>query len=116
MVFFLCKTGPCTRFAYAKNQGESFQNIFNNTLWGLATGAVISAAYTLTKSDPDNDTWRKNLGIGATIGAIGGFSYGLAIESGPNFKFRLSPSMRLYNSKDNSSEVGILLDCFHLYF
>ncbi|MGA1825862.1 MAG: hypothetical protein ACMUIP_14500, partial [bacterium] len=86
------------------------------TLWGLATGAVISAAYTLTKSDSDSDMWRKNLGIGATIGAIGGFSYGLVIESGSHRYFTLSPSIKIYNFKDSPPEAGIFLDCFHLHF
>ena len=101
---------------YAQQQTKSTKNLFINSLWGVGTGCLIAGAYTATKSDVNKDTWQKGFGIGATIGAIAGLSYGLAIETKYYRPFTPSASIKLYDSKTSSPEIGIFLNCFQYYF
>lgn len=59
----------------------ALRRVFVNTMFGLATGSVIATAVTIADSSAHGDDWARNIGIGATIGAFVGASYGMAVET-----------------------------------
>ena len=63
MTFFLsiCFIGK-PQSAYAERPAKG---IFIDSIFGLATGALIGAAVTLADSNAKGDDWGKNIGIGA---------------------------------------------------
>lgn len=67
--------------AEARNDGsEPIQNIFVDTLYGVATGLVLGAAITAAKGEGHGDEWGENLGAGAAIGGLLGAGYGIFLE------------------------------------
>ncbi len=63
---------------YAKAQENRMKIIFMDTFYGMAAGALIASAISLTQDDPD---WGENVGTGAAIGGIAGALFGLATET-----------------------------------
>src|SRR3989304_3677854 len=58
--------------SYARGEENQMKTIFMDTFYGMAAGALIATAVSLTQDDPD---WGANVGAGAAIGggAGGGF-------------------------------------------
>ena len=102
--------------AYAESPVKS---IFVDTIFGLATGALIGAAVTLADSNAKGDDWGKNIGIGATIGAFVGAGFGLATETQSlayfdgkelSFRFPIPRPCKLSGSESSSMVSFNLLD------
>ena len=55
-------------------------NIFVDTLYGMATGLVLAAAFTAAKGEGHGDEWGGNLGAGAAVGGLLGAAYGFFLE------------------------------------
>ena len=118
MIFLLsvCFIGK-PQSAYAERPAKG---IFIDSIFGLATGALIGAAVTLADSNAKGDDWGKNIGIGATIGAFVGAGFGLATETQAmvyfngeemSFRFPLPRPNKLLSSSKSSSMVSFnLLD------
>ncbi|MBN2374634.1 hypothetical protein JXL19_12700 [bacterium] len=94
----------------------ALRRVFVNTLFGLATGTVIAAAVTVADNDAHGDDWARNLGIGATIGAFVGASYGMAVETrslvkvdGGRLNFHL-PSPRLYKPSGSNESPAVIFN------
>jgi len=73
--------------------------VFQDTVYGVLTGALIGGALTLATSDPgDNLQW---IGLGAAVGAVAGVAYGMyettaVAELGKDGHLRLAmPSVQL---------------------
>lgn len=64
-------------YPYSRGEDNHVKTIFMDTFYGMAAGALIAAAVSLTQDHPK---WGKNIGIGATIGGLGGAVYGIASE------------------------------------
>ncbi|MEW6379097.1 MAG: hypothetical protein AB1611_05770 [bacterium] len=64
----------------ARDGSEPIQNIFVDTLYGVATGLVLGAAITAAKGEGHGDEWGENLGAGAAIGGLLGAGYGVFLE------------------------------------
>ncbi len=63
---------------YSRGSGENqMKTIFMDTFYGMAAGALIATAVSLTQDDPD---WGANVGAGAAIGGIAGALFGVATE------------------------------------
>ncbi len=61
----------------ARSEENSMRTIFMDTFYGMAAGALIASAVSLTQDDPD---WGGNVGTGAAIGGIAGAIFGVASE------------------------------------
>ncbi|MEW5804868.1 MAG: hypothetical protein AB1847_22510 [bacterium] len=71
--------------AVSRDNAESVQNIFVDTLYGMATGFVLGAAITAARGDADSSDWGQNLGAGAAVGGILGLGYGVFYEYNRGF-------------------------------
>ena len=86
------------------------RRVFVNTIFGLATGTVIATAVTVADGNAHGDDWTRNLGIGATIGAFVGATYGMAAETrylvsfdGQGLDFHITlPRLRRLSSSNES--------------
>ncbi len=58
-------------------EDNRMRTIFMDTFYGMAAGALIASAVSLTQDDPD---WGGNVGAGAAIGGIAGAFFGVASE------------------------------------
>ncbi len=91
-------------YPYSGGGQNQMEIIFMDTFYGMAAGALIATAITLTQSD---QKWGRNLGTGAAIGGLGGAAFGIATEmhylsSIENGKVYVSvPSIEV--SKDNKA-------------
>jgi hypothetical protein len=63
--------------SYAKAEENRMRTIFMDTFYGMAAGALIASAISLTQDDPD---WGGSVGAGAAIGGIAGAFFGVATE------------------------------------
>lgn len=54
------------------------KTIFMDTFYGMAAGTLIAAAISLAQDT--SPKWGRNIGIGATIGGLGGAVYGIVSE------------------------------------
>jgi len=63
--------------SYAKAEENHMRTIFMDTFYGMAAGALIASAISLTQDDPD---WGGSVGAGAAIGGIAGAFFGVATE------------------------------------
>jgi len=63
--------------SYARGEENQMKTIFMDTFYGMAAGALIATAVSLTQDDPD---WGANVGAGAAIGGIAGALFGIATE------------------------------------
>jgi len=63
--------------AAARADEDSVRTIFLDTFYGMAAGALIGSAVSLSQDDPD---WGKNIGSGAAIGGIAGALFGIVSE------------------------------------
>lgn len=61
----------------SKAEENGMRTIFMDTFYGMAAGALIASAVSLTQDDPD---WGGNVGTGAAIGGIAGAFFGVASE------------------------------------
>lgn len=61
----------------ARSEENGMRTIFMDTFYGMAAGALIASAVSLTQDDPD---WGGNVGTGAAIGGIAGAIFGVASE------------------------------------
>ena len=94
----------------------ALRRVFVNTMFGLATGSVIATAVTIADSDAHGDDWARNIGIGATIGAFVGASYGMAVETrslarvdGRQLSFHV-PLPRLYKPSGSNHSPALFFD------
>ena len=62
---------------YTRGGENQMKTIFMDTFYGMAAGALIATAVSLTQDDPD---WGANVGAGAAIGGIAGALFGIATE------------------------------------
>lgn len=62
---------------YARAEENRMKNVFMDTFYGMAAGALIATAISLTQDKPD---WGENVGAGAAIGGIAGALFGIATE------------------------------------
>ncbi len=62
---------------YTRGGENQMKTIFMDTFYGMAAGALIATAISLTQDDPD---WGANVGAGAAIGGIAGALFGIATE------------------------------------
>ena len=62
---------------YSRGGENQMKTIFMDTFYGMAAGALIATAVSLTQGDPD---WGANVGAGAGIGGIAGALFGIATE------------------------------------
>lgn len=62
---------------YTRGGENQMKTIFMDTFYGMAAGALIATAVSLTQDDPD---WGANVGAGAAIGGIAGALFGVATE------------------------------------
>lgn len=64
--------------AYPYSKGDNgMKTIFMDTFYGMAAGALIATAVSLTQDSPN---WGKNIGAGAAIGGIAGAAFGVITE------------------------------------
>ena len=84
--------------------------VFQDTLYGVLTGALIGGALTLATDDPgSNLQW---VGLGAAVGAVAGAAYGLyettaVAEVGEDGRLRLAmPSVQL-RARGKSMEPSV---------
>lgn len=63
--------------SYAKAEENRMRTIFMDTFYGMAAGALIASAISLTQDDPD---WGGSVGAGAAIGGIAGAFFGVVTE------------------------------------
>ncbi|MBI4714680.1 MAG: hypothetical protein HY760_01820 [Nitrospirae bacterium] len=61
----------------ARADEDAVRTIFLDTFYGMAAGALIGSAVSLSQDDPD---WGKNIGSGAAIGGIAGALFGIVSE------------------------------------
>ena len=66
-----------TASPYTRSGENQMKTIFMDTFYGMAAGALIATAVSLTQGDPD---WGANVGAGAAIGGIAGALFGIATE------------------------------------
>lgn len=59
---------------------NSVQTIFVDTLYGMATGIVLAAAFTAAKGEGHGDEWGENIGAGAVVGGLLGAGFGVFTE------------------------------------
>ena len=96
-------------YPYSNSDNNQMKTIFMDTFYGMAAGALIATAVSLTQNNPN---WGKNLGTGAAIGGLGGAAFGIATEmhylsSIENGKVYVSvPSVEI--SKDNKAEDTLM--------
>jgi len=64
--------------APARAEEYRMKTIFMDTFYGMAAGALIATALSLTQDNPD---WGENVGTGAAIGGIAGALFGIATET-----------------------------------
>ena len=62
---------------YTRGGENQMKTIFMDTFYGMAAGALIATAVSLTQDDPD---WGANVGAGAAVGGIAGALFGIATE------------------------------------
>ncbi len=62
---------------HAKAEENGMRTIFMDTFYGMAAGALIASAVSLTQDSPD---WGGNVGAGAAIGGIAGAFFGVVTE------------------------------------
>lgn len=109
----------------AKAKETALRRVFVDTLFGLATGTVIATALTIADGDAHSDDWGRNIGIGATIGAFVGATYGIAEETrhfatfdGNRLDFHI-PLPRIYRSpgsKNSNHSPGLFFDLIRWYY
>src|SRR3990172_13328610 len=63
--------------SHSKAEDNHMRTIFMDTFYGMAAGALIASAISLTQDDPD---WGGNVGAGAAIGGIAGAFFGVVTE------------------------------------
>jgi len=63
--------------SHSKAEDNHMRTIFMDTFYGMAAGALIASAVSLTQDDPD---WGGNVGTGAALGGIAGAFFGVASE------------------------------------
>ncbi len=63
--------------SHARAEDNHMRTIFMDTFYGMAAGALIASAVSLTQDDPD---WGGNVGTGAALGGIAGAFFGVASE------------------------------------
>lgn len=63
-------------YPYSKSD-NGMKTIFMDTFYGMAAGALIATAVSLTQDSPN---WGKNIGAGAAIGGIAGAAFGVITE------------------------------------
>ena len=62
---------------YIRGGENQMKTIFMDTFYGMAAGALLATAVSLTQDDPD---WGANVGAGAAVGGIAGALFGIATE------------------------------------
>ena len=62
---------------YARAEENKMKNVFMDTFYGMAAGALIATAISLTQKDPN---WGANVGTGAAVGGIAGALFGVVTE------------------------------------
>lgn len=81
VILFIC-WGITPGLATAE-EDNPVKNIFLDTFYGLAAGALVGAAISAPQNNPD---WQQNVGSGAAIGAVAGLVFGIVYEGKPLFK------------------------------
>jgi hypothetical protein len=71
-------SGP--RAEAAESSTTSVQNIFIDTLYGMATGLLLATALTAARGEGHGSEWGGNLGAGAAVGGLLGAGYGVFLE------------------------------------
>ncbi len=66
-----------TAYPYSRGDNNGMKTIFMDTFYGMAAGALIATAVSLTQDSPN---WGKNIGAGAAIGGIAGAAFGVISE------------------------------------
>lgn len=64
-------------YPYSRGDNNGMKTIFLDTFYGMAAGALIATAISLTQDSPN---WGNNIGVGAAIGGIAGAVFGVATE------------------------------------
>ena len=77
ITFLTLVVAPSVAPSYAKAEENHMRTIFMDTFYGMAAGALIASAISLTQGDPD---WGGNVGAGAAIGGIAGAFFGVVTE------------------------------------
>lgn len=67
-------------YPYSRGDNNGMKTIFMDTFYGMAAGALIATAVTLTQEDQSSKKWGKNIGAGAAIGGIAGAAFGVITE------------------------------------
>ncbi|OGW13117.1 MAG: hypothetical protein A2035_09030 [Nitrospirae bacterium GWA2_42_11] len=62
---------------YVRAEENKMKNVFMDTFYGMAAGALIATAISLTQKDPN---WGANVGTGAAVGGIAGALFGVVTE------------------------------------
>ena len=105
--------------SYARGAENQMKTIFMDTFYGMAAGALIATALSLTQ---DNPNWGENVGTGAAIGGIAGALFGIATEvrylaSIENGHLSASiPSIELTMDKRGENEVIYTAGIFQYKF
>src|SRR3990172_9705356 len=66
-----------TASPYTRSGENQMKTIFMDTFYGMAAGALIATAVSLTQGDPD---WGANVGAGAAIGGGVGGAFVISTE------------------------------------
>ena len=78
MLFCGITFSPAKAVAYDQGR-DSIHNIFIDTLYGMAIGLTLGAAFSMAKGE-DGGELTENIGAGAAIGGIVGATYGIILE------------------------------------
>lgn len=106
-------------YPYSSSTNNQMQTIFMDTFYGMAAGALIATAISLTQNNPN---WGKNLGTGAAVGGLGGAAFGIATEmhylsSIENGKVYVSiPSIEVSKDKKVGEDVMYTAGLFRYKF
>ncbi len=96
-------------------EDTALREVFTSTIYGLLTGGIIAATLTVADGDAHGEDWARNIGIGGTIGAFVGATYGMAQQTrhfvtfdGKHLTFQI-PIPSLSQSKHDKNSPDIFL-------
>ena len=119
MLFCGITFSPAKAAAYEEGRA-AIHNIFIDTLYGMAIGLVLGAAFSMAKGEDGGDL-SENIGAGAAIGGIVGATYGIVLEYKGVAEIRNNkvclhvPTLAL-TSKPDSEELMLRTDLVRFHF
>ena len=110
---------PAKVTAYDEGR-EAIHNIFIDTLYGMAIGLTLGAAFSMAKGEDGGDL-AENIGAGAAIGGIVGATYGIVLEYKgvaeiKNNKICLQVPTLALSSNFDSGEMMLHTDLMRFHF